>query len=105
MVSHGDIFNRPVCSYDPASTWLYRLTTPAAHRRAAVSVALSSVMVERIQAHGVPSERIALIPNGQDPAEIGFREPVSTPSEHWQQRPFRLLFVGRLDPVKENDVM
>lgn len=105
MVSHGDIFHRPPGSYDPAITWLYRRTTANAHRRAAVSVALSPVMAERIQAHGVPLERIALIPNGLDPEEIGQADASPTPPEHWQQHPLRLLFVGRLDPIKGVEVL
>jgi glycosyltransferase involved in cell wall biosynthesis len=105
MVSHGDIFHRPPGSYDPAISWLYRCTTPYAHRHAAMSVALSPVMAERIQAHGVRPERIALIPNGLDPAEIGLRDASPTPAEHWLQRPLRLLFVGRLDPVKGVEVL
>ena len=105
MVSHGDIFHRPPGSYDPAISWLYRRTTPYAHRHAAMSVALSPVMAERIQAHGVRPERIALIPNGLDPAEIGLRDASPTPAEHWLQRPLRLLFVGRLDPIKGVEVL
>ncbi|MCP9903241.1 glycosyltransferase family 4 protein [Cyanobium sp. BA5m-10] len=104
-MSHGDIFHRPPGSYDPAISWLYRCTTPYAHRHAAISVALSPVMAERIQAHGVRPERIALIPNGLDPAEIGLRDASPTPAEHWLQRPLRLLFVGRLDPIKGVEVL
>lgn len=50
-------------------------------------------MVERIRAHGVPYERIALIPNGVDPAEIGLDHMNLTPANHWQQiyRDLRLL--------------
>lgn len=105
MVSHGDIFHRPTGSYDPAMTWLYRLTTPLAHRSAAVSVALSPEMFTRIKAHGVLPERIALIPNGLNPNEIGLDDANPTPLEHWLQRPLRLLFVGRLDPIKGVEVL
>ena len=105
MVSHGDIFHRPTGSYDPAITWLYRITTPVAHRRAAVSVALSPEMAARIQAHGVLPGRIALIPNGLNPTEIGLENTSPTPAEHWLQRPLQLLFVGRLDPIKGLEVL
>lgn len=105
MVSHGDIFHRPPGSYDPAISWLYRCTTPYAHRHAAISVALSPVMAERIKVHGVRPERISLIPNGLDPAEIGLRDARLTPPEHWLQRPLRLLFVGRLDSIKGVEVL
>ncbi len=105
LVSHGDVFHRPPGSYDPAVTWLYRRTTRPAHRLATANVALSPVMAERIAAHGVPASRIALIPNGLDAAEIGLAEPPCTRAEHWHQRPLRLLFVGRIDPVKGVDVL
>lgn len=105
MVSHGDIFHRPPGSYDPSIAWLYRRTTVYAHRSAAVSVALSPVMFERIQAHGVNAERVALIPNGIDSDEIGLDNSTRTPVGHWQECPLRLLFVGRLDPVKGLDVL
>ena len=105
MVSHGDIFHRPPGSYDPFIAWLYRCTTPYAHRRAAMSVALSPVMLKRIQAHGVPAERVALVPNGIDTDEIGLNNSIHTPVNHWQEGPLRLLFVGRLDPVKGVNVL
>ncbi len=105
LVSHGDIFHRPPGTYDAGLTWLYRCTTGYAHRRADRSVALSPVMRERIRAHGVPSDRIALIPNGLDPEEIGLTAAPSRAPAHWHQQPLQLLFVGRLDPVKGIEVM
>ena len=105
MVSHGDIFHRPTGSYAPSIAWLYRRTTAYAHRRAAISVALSPVMVERIQAHGIPPQRVVLIPNGIDSDEIGLDNSMPTPLDHWNECPFRLLFVGRLDPIKGVDVL
>ena len=106
MVSHGDVFSRPPGSYDPAITFLYRRTARAAHRLADISIALSPAMALRIQAHGVAPQRIALIPNGLEPEEIGLdRFPASPSLDHWLQRPLRLLFVGRLDQVKGVDVL
>ncbi|MDC3009371.1 glycosyltransferase family 4 protein [Synechococcus sp. AH-736-G20] len=100
MVSHGDIFFRPKGSYDPLVTMLYKISTPVAHRRASVSVALSPEMAARIESHGVSSRRIVLIPNGLKSSEIGLTEHFVTPSDHWFTLPLRLLFVGRLDPIK-----
>ena len=56
-------------TYDPA-IWLYRLATPMAHRRAAVSVALSPEMASHIESYGVLPARIVLIPNGLNLTEI-----------------------------------
>lgn len=105
MISHGDPRRRPRGSYGPGVLWLYRLCAGPAHRRAAVSVALSPAMAAAIRGHGVDDRRIALIPNGLDPAEIGLQEPPATPSAHWTTRPLRLLFVGRLDAVKGVEVL
>lgn len=105
MVSHGDIFHRPPGSYDPAITWLYRLTTRKAHRLAAMNVALSPVMAERIQAHGVASNQIILIPNGIHPSEIGLIHPGLPEIDHWKSHPLKLIFIGRLNPVKGVDIL
>ena len=105
MVSHGDIFHRPPGSYDPAITWLYRLTTRKAHRLAAMNVALSPVMAKRIKAHGVASNQIILIPNGIHPSEIGMIHPGLPEVDHWESHPLKLIFIGRLNPVKGVDIL
>ena len=105
MVSHGDIFHRPPGSYDPAITWLYRLTTRKAHHLAAMNVALSPVMAERIQAHGIASNHIILIPNGIHPSEIGLIHPGLPEIDYWKTHPLKLLFIGRLNPVKGVDIL
>ena len=105
MISHGDPFLRPPGSYDPAIHWLYRRCTRPAHRHAFASVALSPSMARQIRTHAVPQESIHLIPNGLAPAEIGLLHAPQTDVGHWQQRPLRLLFVGRLDSVKGLDVL
>lgn len=105
MISHGDIFHRPPGSYDPAITLLYRLTTQKAHKLATVNVALSPVMAKRIQAHGVSSQKVVMIPNGIHPSEIGLIHPDLPEVKHWQTHPLKLLFIGRLDPVKGMDIL
>ena len=105
MISHGDIFHRPADSYDPAITLLYRLTTRKAHQLAAMNVALSPVMAKRIQAHGVSNKKVILIPNGIHPSEIGLIYPDLPKVEHWRTNPLKLLFIGRLNPVKGVDIL
>lgn len=98
MVAHGDIFDRPPHSYDPLLTWLYRITTPFAYRKSARIVAISPYMSGTIERHGIPAEKISLIPNGIDPSEIGVDEHSIAPGTF--AGPLRLLFVGRIEPIK-----
>jgi glycosyltransferase involved in cell wall biosynthesis len=44
---------------------------------------------------GVPAEKMIIIPNAIDPAEF----PAITPADH--RRPYPILFLGRLDPIKD----
>ena len=103
MVFHGDIFERPPGTYEPGLTWLYRRTTPLAYRQADLVVALSPTMVEWAERSGASPERLALIPNGIDPADIGLSEPPPPPRP--EGRGLRVLYVGRIEPVKGVDVL
>lgn len=103
MVSHGDIFDRPPNSYDRYLTWLYKVTTPRAYRKADRIVAISPHMAETIGRYGIPAEKVSLIPNGIDPREIGVPENLSPRDA--DNGPLKLLFVGRIEPIKGLDCL
>lgn len=104
MVTHGDIFDRPKGTYDPRLTWFYRQVTRPAYRGAALVVALSPRMRDLALQGGAAPERVVVIPNGIDPAEIGLdgwaAPPPRVPSDHLE-----LLYVGRLSVEKGVDVL
>jgi glycosyltransferase involved in cell wall biosynthesis len=63
-------------------------------RRAEIVVAVSSdVAREAIEIHGVPPDRIVVIPNGRDPD-------LFRPGDRREGKPTRLIFVGHLDAGK-----
>lgn len=103
IVCHGDIFERPPGTYEPALTCLYRSTTPLAYRQADLVVALSPMMLGWAQRGGAAPDRLAMIPNGIDAADIGLPQQVEPPAH--AQRPLRVLFVGRIEHVKGADVL
>ncbi len=74
----------------PLSRALHRMYT----RRAEVVVAVSSdVAAEARELHGVPDQRVVVIPNGRDAG-------VFRPRESRREGPARLIFVGHLDSGK-----
>jgi len=103
MISHGDIFDRPPNSYDRYLTWFYKVMTPRAYRRADGIVAISPHMADTMRRYGVDTDKVHLIPNGINPREIGvFENVVPRNSDH---RPLKLLFVGRIEPIKGLDCL
>jgi 2-deoxystreptamine N-acetyl-D-glucosaminyltransferase/2-deoxystreptamine glucosyltransferase len=106
LVTHGDIFDRPRGTYDPLLTRFYRRVTRPAYRRAACIVALSPHMQSLAVARGGAPDRVAVIPNGLDPAEIGLTDTGADRSvpEH-SSGPLRLLYVGRLSVEKGGDIL
>lgn len=104
MVTHGDIFDRPKGTYDPRLTWFYRQVTRPAYRSAALVVALSPRMRDLALRGGAAPERVVVIPNGIDPAEIGLDERAPPPSRAPNAR-LELLYVGRLSVEKGVDVL
>ncbi|MCU0780280.1 MAG: glycosyltransferase family 4 protein [Akkermansiaceae bacterium] len=105
MVTHGDIFDRPKGTYDPRLTWFYRQVTRPAYRCADVVVALSPHMREMALRGGAAPERVAVIPNGIDPAEIGLDEGIPALPPRKSGGRLELLYVGRLSVEKGVDVL
>ena len=95
MLTHGDIFERPRGTYDWRLTAFYRLVTPRAYRACDRVIALSPDMAEWARRGGAPPERVTILPNGIEPADLG--APVEpTPGGPPPLPPLRVLFVGRL---------
>lgn len=70
--------------------WVQRLAQRRARQIIVPSPSAAAVAQQRA---GVPPERITVIPNGIDP-------PPSMPQRGPSQPPHRVVFLGRLDPVK-----
>lgn len=104
MVTHGDIFDRPKGTYDPRLTWFYRRVTPPAYRRTDLVIALSPHMASLAKRGGALPERVVVIPNGIDPAEIGLVDDPYPRARPASAR-LELLYVGRLSIEKGVDVL
>lgn len=104
MVTHGDIFDRPKGTYDPRLTWFYQQVTRPAYRNANWVIALSPHMREMALQSGAAAERVVVIPNGIDPAEIGLGDTRAVSSRVPTGR-LELLYVGRLSVEKGVDVL
>lgn len=96
---HADIHDRPAGTYDALLTAFYRWAGPRAYRTADRVLAISPAMAEAAIRQGAAHERVRIIPNGVDPAEIGLEAaPPRTGREPGEA--LRLLFVGRLSVEK-----
>jgi len=104
LVTHGDIFDRPKGTYDPRLTWFYKQVTATAYRNADLVVALSPHMAELARRGGARPDRIVVIPNGIDPAEIGL-DASETVAPRTSGDRLELLYVGRLSVEKGVDVL
>jgi len=101
MTTHGDIFERPVGTYDYLMTLFYKFVTKRAYAVADRVHALSPYMGDLAVKHGAKKEKIRIIPNGVYPREIGlehvlFREQ----SMFTRNEGLKVLFVGNLLPIK-----
>lgn len=106
MTTHGDIFDRPSGSYSPELTWFYRKVTPIAYRQADRVQALSPYMAECAIRGGAAADRVAVVPNGVDAAEIGAEDIAARfPASFIPEGRLRLLYVGSLWKVKGIDVL
>lgn len=94
MVVHGDIFERPPGTYDARLTAFYKWVTPRADRSVDLVIALARPFAELARNRG--ARRVAIIPNGIDPASFG------APPDEVRPRhtPFRILNVGRFGVEK-----
>lgn len=86
---------------DPAlrNGWLHRLMN-AAVRRCDVIQAISAYTRERLLEAGYAGDRIAMVPNAVDLERFG-----NLPRRHSRTGPVRVLYAGRLAPVKGVDVL
>ncbi len=107
MVMHGDINDRPVGTYDPRLTWWYKITTSRAYRVVDAVIALSTYMRNFAIAGGAHPEKVFIVPNGVDPAEIGLSIPdqdnkAIAPDSKSSRR---ILFIGRIEYNKGVDLL
>lgn len=99
MLTHGDIFERPVGTYDRRLTAFYRAVTPRAYRACDLVITLSPDMREWALRGGARADRILVLPNGVDTNDLGIAsEAIDEPME-WHG-PLRVLYVGRLAAEK-----
>ena len=105
LVSHGEISDQPVGTWDPIVTRFYAGVTPPAYRAADLIIALSPRIRELALLQGARSDNVCLIPNGIDPEEVGLESRIPPPAKLGGSEPMNLLYVGGLLPVKGVDLL
>lgn len=96
MLIHGDIFTRPVGTYDPLLTRLYKWSSVKAYKSIELIVALSPYMREKAITYGAAKESVAVIPNG-----INIQDQPNTKKIPVEPNKFTVLFIGRLSKEKD----
>jgi glycosyltransferase involved in cell wall biosynthesis len=107
MVVHGDIFDRPAGTYDPRLTLWYKVTTRRAYRVADAVIALSPYSRNLAIAGGANRDRVFVVPNGVDPAEIGLDQVDRdcAPQNPGDSKLKTILFIGRIEFNKGVDLI
>jgi glycosyltransferase involved in cell wall biosynthesis len=105
LVSHGDISDQPVGTWDPIVTRFYAAVAPPAYRAADLIIALSPRIRELALLQGARSDNVCLIPHGIDLEEVGLESRIPPPAKLGGSEPMRLLYVGGLLFVKGVDLL
>lgn len=101
LVAHGDIFEHPRGAFSFTTTWLYRWAAVGSYRQVDRVVAVSRRLAERAIEKGASPERVTVVYNGIDVAEIGGPSTDTLP----RKADFELLVVGRLSREKGIDIL
>lgn len=101
LVAHGDIFEHPRGAFSLATIWLYRWAAVGSYRQADRVVAVSHKLAERAIEKGASPERVTVVYNGIDVAEIGGPSMDTLP----RKADIELLVVGRLSHEKGIDIL
>ncbi|HEX2121129.1 MAG TPA: glycosyltransferase family 4 protein [Thermoanaerobaculia bacterium] len=93
FVTHGDMGERPADAFDWRLAKLYRWAEKRSARTADLVIALGPAMAGHARARGATDDRIAIVPNGVGPRDIGVDD---DHPRRFDGVPLSLLFVGRL---------
>lgn len=106
MTTHGDIYERPLGTYNRQLTWYYRAVTPKAYKYADCVQALSPYMAEWAIKNGADSGKVRIVPNGITAEDIGAFHIKPRKAETFiSQKVFNVLYVGELLSHKGVDLL